>query len=228
MHTLTDNRIASMPSMRVNLLAWLPQTSEDVERIEVVLGPGAALYGPNTANGVLHIITKSPIDHPGSTVSMAGGERSVQHVIGRSAVRLNDRFGFKISGQYFRGNEWQSTDPVEVAARQAAEDDFDAWTLTQRWTRRRRAAPARGPDRRSRIRCLPLLVGRARRLASDAESLGDSDGRTFRCGKWHRDGGRRRRHDERLDLRLLSGPAQLRSLVRSDLPEHERRGSTFA
>lgn len=131
LHTLTDNRIASLPSLRVNLLHMLPQTSDDVQRVEVVLGPGAALYGPNTANGVLHVLTKSPIDHPGSTVSVAGGERSVLHIASRAAVRLSDRFGFKVSGQYFHGHDWPSTDSIEQAARQAAMDDFDTWRTKQ-------------------------------------------------------------------------------------------------
>jgi iron complex outermembrane receptor protein len=131
LHTLTDNRIAGMPSLRVNLMAFMPQTNDDIERVEVVLGPGAALYGPNTANGVLHVITKSPIDHPGSTVSITSGERDVLHFTGRSAVRLSDRFGFKISGQYFQGDEWRSTDPKEDAARRQADDDFDAWKQKQ-------------------------------------------------------------------------------------------------
>jgi outer membrane receptor for ferrienterochelin and colicins len=49
----------------VNLLHTIPATNEDIERVEVVLGPGAALYGPNTANGILHMITKSPLERRG-------------------------------------------------------------------------------------------------------------------------------------------------------------------
>jgi len=131
LHALTDNRIASLPSLRVNSLSAIPQTSDDIQRIEVVLGPGAALYGPNTAKGVLHIITKSPIDDPGSSLSVAGGERSVLHLTGRSAVRLSSRFGVKISGQYFKGHDWQYSDPVETAERKSVDDDFEAWARTQ-------------------------------------------------------------------------------------------------
>jgi outer membrane receptor for ferrienterochelin and colicins len=131
LHTLTDHRFAGLRSLHVNLLGFLPQVNDDIERVEVVLGPGAALYGPNTANGVLHIITRSPIDQPGSTVSVTGGERGVLHFTGRSAARLSNRFGFKISGQYFQGDDWRSTDPVEEKARRNAEADFDAWKRTQ-------------------------------------------------------------------------------------------------
>jgi iron complex outermembrane receptor protein len=131
LHALTDNRIAGIPSLRVNLLHFVPQTSDDISRMEVVLGPGSALYGPNTANGVLHMITKSPIDEPGSSVSVAGGERSVLQFGGRTAVRVSEHFGFKVSGQYFKGNEWNYEDPVELAAKQLATTDFRAWSQTQ-------------------------------------------------------------------------------------------------
>lgn len=131
LHTLTDNRIAGIPSLRVNLMHFVPQTNDDIQRMEVVLGPGSALYGPNTSNGVLHIITKSPIDEPGSTISAAGGERSVLHFTGRTAVRVSDKFGFKVSGQYFKGNEWRYEDPVELAAKQLATTNFSAWAATQ-------------------------------------------------------------------------------------------------
>ena len=131
LHTLTDNRIAGIPSLRVNLMHFVPQTNEDFERMEVVLGPASALYGPNTANGVLHIITKSPLDDPGSAFSIAGGERSVLHFVGRSAHRLSDVFGIKVSGQYFQGEEWEYRDPVEQETAALIVTDFDAWALTQ-------------------------------------------------------------------------------------------------
>src|SRR4030095_9783357 len=51
---LTDNRLASVPSLRVNTYSLIPVTDDDIERIEMVLGPAWALYGPNVTNGVMH------------------------------------------------------------------------------------------------------------------------------------------------------------------------------
>lgn len=121
LHALTDHRLAGVPSLRVNLLHFIPANNEDIDRMEVVLGPGSALYGPNTANGVLHILTKSPLDHQGTTFSVAGGERSVFQGQFRSAFLLSDNLGFKVSGQYLKGNEWEYTDPTEAAARATAQ-----------------------------------------------------------------------------------------------------------
>ena len=120
LHTLTDNRIAGIPSLRVNLMHFVPQTNEDIQRMEVVLGPGSALYGPNTANGVLHIITKSPLDEQTTSVSLAAGERSLLHGTFRTAQLVSENFGVKISGQYMRADEWEYFDDVELATRALA------------------------------------------------------------------------------------------------------------
>ena len=117
LHALTDNRIAGVPSLRVNVLHFVPTGNEDIDRMEVVLGPGAALYGPNTADGVLHIITKSPLDEQGTSASIGGGTQSVLNASFRTAQRLGDNFGIKISGQYLQGDEWRYVDPVEQAER---------------------------------------------------------------------------------------------------------------
>ena len=118
--TLTDNRIANVPSLRVNVHNFIPMTNEDIERIEVVLGPGAALYGPNSANGVLHIISKSPFDSPGTSATFGGGERGLLKSTFRHAGVVNSKLAYKISAQYYEGEDWNYTDPVEVAARDAA------------------------------------------------------------------------------------------------------------
>lgn len=127
LHTLTDNRIAGVPSLRVNLLHFLPQTNDDVSRMEIVLGPGAALYGPNTANGVLHIITKSPLEEQTTTASVTGGERSLFHGTFRSSHLVSQNFGVKVSGQIVRANEWPFTDSVEISALETATNNVAAW-----------------------------------------------------------------------------------------------------
>ena len=115
--TIIDNRYARVPSLRFNAYSMLPITELDIERIEVSLGPGAALYGPNAAGGVLHMITPSPIDRPGTTITLAGGERSVFQGQLRTAARVSENIGLKVSGQFFRGNDWEHEDALEVVPR---------------------------------------------------------------------------------------------------------------
>lgn len=114
LHALTDNRIAGVPSLRVNYLHFIPSNNEDVARMEVVLGPGAALYGPNTANGILHIITKSPLDEQGTSLSLAGGTRELFQSEFRTSHLFTPDLGFKISGQYLQAREWEFVDPAET------------------------------------------------------------------------------------------------------------------
>ncbi|MCY3868096.1 MAG: TonB-dependent receptor, partial [Gemmatimonadetes bacterium] len=115
--TLVDNRIARIPSLRLNAYDLIPLTSDDIERIEIVLGPGSALYGPNSANGVMHIITRSPFGSEGNTISISGGQRSVRKLSLRHASSLNNKIGIKVSGGYVATHDWEYVDPLEVEAR---------------------------------------------------------------------------------------------------------------
>lgn len=79
----------------------------DVQRIEVVRGPGSALYGPGVTSGIVHFISKSPINYPGTTVEIMGGQLSTFGATVRHAgANKNKTFGFKINGYYRRGNEF--------------------------------------------------------------------------------------------------------------------------
>jgi iron complex outermembrane receptor protein len=79
-----------------------------IERIEVIRGPGATMWGANAVNGVINIITKKAGADPGSTVSVASGnlrsEGQVSHagtVAGtdyRSYLKYFDRDAFADTG----------------------------------------------------------------------------------------------------------------------------------
>ena len=113
MLNLQDYRFAGVPSLRVNVPFLYTGTNEDIERIEVLNGPAAALYGPNSANGVLHIITKSPFQSKGTSLSVDGGGRALIRGSGRTAWVFGDKdeWGFKLSGEYLSGTDWPYTDP---------------------------------------------------------------------------------------------------------------------
>lgn len=90
----------------------------DLERIEVVRGPGSALYGPGVTSGVIHFITKNPIDHPGTTIQVGGGELSTfLSAVRHAGANENKTFGYKINATYNRGNEFtlDPDDPDDAA-----------------------------------------------------------------------------------------------------------------
>ncbi len=47
--------------------------AEDIDRIEVISGPGATLWGANAVNGVINIITRKSADTQGGVLDLAGG-----------------------------------------------------------------------------------------------------------------------------------------------------------
>lgn len=120
MLTLSDFRYADVPSIAVNVPYLIAATDEDLDRIEVVRGPGAALYGPGADRGVLHLITRSPFESPGGTLTLTGGGRSLLEGSVRYAARLLPTLAVKLSADYVTGEDWPYTDPIEVAAREAA------------------------------------------------------------------------------------------------------------
>jgi iron complex outermembrane receptor protein len=61
---------------------------EDIERIEVISGPGATLWGANAMNGVINIITRSAKSTQGTLVTAGGGNRETG-----AAVRTSGTFG---------------------------------------------------------------------------------------------------------------------------------------
>ena len=116
--TLTDGRMANVPSLRLTAYNVIPVSFEDVEQIEVVLGPSSALYGPNAHSGVLNIVTSSPIRNTGTSINIQGGMLSQDNtdLLKKLTFRTahNHKFGnrklgnigFKVSGVALSGQDW--------------------------------------------------------------------------------------------------------------------------
>lgn len=79
----------------------------DLERVEVVLGPGSALYGPDVTTGVIHFISKTPFKHPGTTVELIYGERNTLRAgIRHAGKKEKETFGYKINLRFSNGKDF--------------------------------------------------------------------------------------------------------------------------
>jgi len=73
---------------------------EDIERIEVIRGPGASLWGANAVNGVINIITKDAKDTQGNLASLTAGNQERGTVEERYGGKIGDDGYFRIYGKY--------------------------------------------------------------------------------------------------------------------------------
>jgi iron complex outermembrane receptor protein len=80
--------------------AW-PFQLDDIERIEVLRGPGGVTWGANAVNGVINIITKDPSDQLGFSATFSGGSRGAHrehYSYGFERDRLRMRLSAELEG----------------------------------------------------------------------------------------------------------------------------------
>jgi iron complex outermembrane receptor protein len=94
---------------------------EDIERIEVIRGPGAALWGANAVNGVINIITKSAKDTQGGLLTVGAGteERGFGTV----------RYGHKVGSVAFRAYAKYFDRDDQVLRGPGSRDAGDGWDV---------------------------------------------------------------------------------------------------
>ncbi len=95
---------------------------EDVDRIEVVSGPGGSLWGANAVNGVINVSTKSARDTQGTYLTAAAGSALEASAAVRYGGRSGDKLYYRVYGQY------ADRDNTTLANGQPASD---AWHFAQ-------------------------------------------------------------------------------------------------
>ena len=133
-YILTDYRQAAVPSLGVNIHSIMPNMTIDVERVEVVRGPGSALYGAGVDAGVIHYFTKDPFTYPGATISVSGGEQSLLNIQGRIAGVVGEKVGIKVTGTYGQAEDFEldPNDPIDaqqIAIDGVRDNDFEKLNL---------------------------------------------------------------------------------------------------
>ena len=73
---------------------------QDIDRIEVVRGPGAALWGSNAVNGVINIISKSAADTQGAWLEAGGGSEERALVTAQYGGETSDQTYYRVFAKY--------------------------------------------------------------------------------------------------------------------------------
>jgi iron complex outermembrane receptor protein len=95
---------------------------EDIDRIEVIRGPGGTLWGANAVNGVINIITKSAKDTHGALAAGGGGTLTGPFGHGRYGTSLGDNVHVRGYVKYFDRNAMETDDGGEAN---------DQWHMTR-------------------------------------------------------------------------------------------------
>ena len=109
---MNDARLSTLIATGLPLGPLTSVVKEDIERVEIVLGPSAALYGPNAHNGLVNTISKDPRRTAGTTVALGVGNQSVFSGRFRHAQVINSKLAFKVTGEYTRGEDFAYVDTV--------------------------------------------------------------------------------------------------------------------
>ncbi|HET7133410.1 MAG TPA: TonB-dependent receptor [Gammaproteobacteria bacterium] len=98
---------------------------EDIDRIEIVSGPGGSVWGANAVNGVINIITKSPSNTLGTRVEVGAGNEEQGLGSFRYGWQIRDGFTARAYAKYF------DRDASELVSGGSA---LDGWHMTRAGT----------------------------------------------------------------------------------------------
>jgi iron complex outermembrane receptor protein len=115
---------------------WEAQDTDmpDIDRIEVIRGPGGVIWGPNAVDGVINVITKSSKDTQGLLVSVLGGNANLGSTTIRYGGSNASNFTYRVYAKALAGAHEDHSDG----------NNYDAWRSAQTGFRMEWNQSARG------------------------------------------------------------------------------------
>ncbi|MDB5252989.1 MAG: TonB-dependent receptor [Flaviaesturariibacter sp.] len=124
LNQLIDGMDNQAPGLNFAVGSVIGLTELDVDNIELLAGASSALYGSGGVNGTLLINSKSPFRYQGFSFQVKQGVMHIQDKAQRPspyydwtvryAKSWNEKFGFKISSQFIKANDWEAYDYSNV------------------------------------------------------------------------------------------------------------------
>ena len=90
---------------------------EDIDRVEVIRGPGGTVWGPNSADGVINIITKSASETQGAMVSVLSGNVDRPIAEAQYGGKVGDNLSYRVYGKGF----------IREPEYHTSHNNFDGW-----------------------------------------------------------------------------------------------------
>jgi iron complex outermembrane receptor protein len=97
---------------------------EDIERIEVIRGPGAAIWGANAVNGVINIISKTAWDTQGALITGGGGTHDRAFGTAQYGGTLGGDTAYRVDSNNFSQNHYPGLD---------GQNGEDGWDVYRAW-----------------------------------------------------------------------------------------------
>jgi len=104
--TLIDGRDPSVPFLGSQEWAAVSFPLDDLASVELVRGPGSALYGADAFNGVLNMVTKAPRYSQGGKIQVTGGDLDTRRFDVRAAGELGGGTYFKVTGGHMESEDF--------------------------------------------------------------------------------------------------------------------------
>ncbi|MGA8145801.1 MAG: TonB-dependent receptor [Candidatus Acidiferrales bacterium] len=117
---MVDGRTVYIPTFGGVFWDVLDMPLEEIERIEVIRGPGGAVWGANAVNGVINIITKKAGETQGATLVVGAGNIDQEFSTAQYGGTLGSKTDYRVDTKYLNQDHFPDV---------TGQDSHDGWHM---------------------------------------------------------------------------------------------------